>query len=251
MAGYVEVKDRLKAFYARYPDGRIQSEIIPELTRLKEVVHEIVQGERGPKHTRFGIGMVAVKAYAYRTPDDQRPATGMSGMLMPGTTPYTEGSELENAETSAWGRALANLDILNYAGIASRDEVSKARQDDVEAEIAAAEAFEAAQQPDSASSSHRGGTSLKVNGQQGPETGTDTPETTEAKGEAPSALTPAEFLSLVRENHVFSAVINRIRIGLFDESRKMADLSDEQRGALWAAIMAERKEQDREGAAGG
>jgi hypothetical protein len=31
----------------------------------------------------------------------------------------------------------------------------------------------------------------------------------------------------------------------------MADLSDEQRGALWAAIMAERKEQDREGAAGG
>lgn len=42
----------------------------------------------------------------YRTPDDQMPGIGVAWEPFPGTTPYTRNSELMNAETSAWGRAL-------------------------------------------------------------------------------------------------------------------------------------------------
>lgn len=42
----------------------------------------------------------------YRTPEDQNPGIGVAWEPFPGTTPYTRNSELMNAETSAWGRAL-------------------------------------------------------------------------------------------------------------------------------------------------
>jgi hypothetical protein len=44
-------------------------------------------------------------------------------MNIPGTTSFTRGSELENAETSAVGRAIANLGYAIDKSIASRDEV--------------------------------------------------------------------------------------------------------------------------------
>lgn len=97
---YVDVAQRVQDFYAKHPDGSIQSEII-ELTETR----------------------VAVKAYAYRTADDPRPGVGHSWLGIPGTTPYTRGSELENAETSAWGRAIAALGFAVKGGIASRQEV--------------------------------------------------------------------------------------------------------------------------------
>ncbi len=68
-------------------------------------------------------GLITVKAYAYRTSDDPRPGTGHSWLEIPGTTPYTETSELENAETSAWGRALAALGFEVKRSIASANEV--------------------------------------------------------------------------------------------------------------------------------
>jgi hypothetical protein len=42
----------------------------------------------------------------HRTPDDPMPGIGVAWEPFPGTTPYTRNSELMNAETSAWGRAL-------------------------------------------------------------------------------------------------------------------------------------------------
>ena len=44
-------------------------------------------------------------------------------MSLPGATPYTKGSEIENAETSAWGRAIGSLGIGIENSIASADEV--------------------------------------------------------------------------------------------------------------------------------
>jgi hypothetical protein len=73
---------------------------------------------------------VVVKAYAYRTPDDPRPGIGHSSLTIPGATPYTRGSELENAETSAWGRALAALGFEVKKAIASADEVRSKRIDE-------------------------------------------------------------------------------------------------------------------------
>lgn len=98
--GYVTVAERLTAFYERYPEGSIQSELL-ELTDQR----------------------VVIRASAYRSPEDARPGIGHASMLIPGSTAFTRGSELENTESSAWGRALAALGFETKRGIASADEI--------------------------------------------------------------------------------------------------------------------------------
>lgn len=99
LSEYKDVSERVQEFYAKHPAGSIQSEVI-EITDKR----------------------VTVKAYAYRTPDDPRPGIGHSWLAIPGATAFTRGSEIENAETSAWGRALAALGFATKH-IASADEV--------------------------------------------------------------------------------------------------------------------------------
>lgn len=101
---YVEVKERIQVFYATYPTGSI-------VTNHFEVI------EAGD------FEHIVVQAQAFRDPDDKHPGTGTSWMRVPGTTPYTKGSEMENAETSAWGRAIAAVGILVDRGIASASEI--------------------------------------------------------------------------------------------------------------------------------
>ena len=110
---YIEVADRLQAFYDKYPDGSLQ------VARYE--VKEI-----------GGATWWIVEAHAYRTPDDPRPGIGLAQEVVPGRTNFTRGSELMNAETSAWGRAMAALGIATKRGIASAHEVrmAKARQQD-------------------------------------------------------------------------------------------------------------------------
>ena len=103
-ADYVQVNERIIAFRAKYPDGSLQAEIVA--------------------HTDNRITM---RAFAYRTPDDARPGVGHSTLEIPGRTPYTRGSEIENCETSAWGRALAALGFEVKRGIASHEEVANKR----------------------------------------------------------------------------------------------------------------------------
>lgn len=100
LSDYVPVNERILAFLQQHPDGALQSEIV-ELTEDR----------------------VTVKAYAYRSPDDPRPGVGHSSLQIPGRTPYTLGSEIENAETSAWGRAIAALGFEVKRGLASAEEV--------------------------------------------------------------------------------------------------------------------------------
>lgn len=102
---YVEVKDRIKLFYELYANGRLTTERVDMLTAPD------------------GKQRVMVHAQAYRTPDDPHPGDGYSWLELPGSTPYTKGSEVENAETSAWGRAIAALGILVDRSIASAQEV--------------------------------------------------------------------------------------------------------------------------------
>ncbi|MEV0831517.1 hypothetical protein [Nonomuraea rubra] len=49
---------------------------------------------------------IVYAAAFYRTPDDPRPGIGIAWEPFPGITNFTRNSELMNAETSAWGRAL-------------------------------------------------------------------------------------------------------------------------------------------------
>jgi hypothetical protein len=106
LGDYVEVKDRIKVFYELFGQGRLVTANY-ELTR---------EPDDKPK--------VIVTAYAYRTTDDPHPGVGTSWMYLPGKTSYTLGSEIENVETSAWGRAIGALGILIDKSIASANEIA-------------------------------------------------------------------------------------------------------------------------------
>ena len=102
LANYTEVKDRLPVFWAEYVDGRIETELV-------------FWDERG----------VCVKAFLY---DGERLiATGYAHEV-PGQGSVNRTSALENCETSAIGRALANRDIRGPNGNEprpSREEMQK------------------------------------------------------------------------------------------------------------------------------
>ena len=105
---YREVPERVTEWYERHPQGRI----VPEIVERPE----------------DGGGRWTVKASVYRTddPDEQPAGVGHSFLSVPGKTPYTKDSELENAETSAVGRALVNAGIPAKS-IASTQEVQAKR----------------------------------------------------------------------------------------------------------------------------
>ena len=130
---YIDVAERLRAWYEAYPNARIETEIVS-----------------------LSDKNVVVKAWAYRGEvADEKPAgTGHASMAIPGSTPYTRGSELENTETSAVGRALvmAGLpskkvasgdEIRSKAGTAKPSPVAQDKQksDDAKILLAAQDAF--------------------------------------------------------------------------------------------------------------
>lgn len=119
LADYAEVPDRIRAFYADHPEGRLLSRTIRS-------------GEDEGRTHRFetdedGQRWVVVVADVFRAASDTHPAgTGTARDPYPGRTPYTQRSEVENAETSAWGRALS---AAGYPGksVASAEEIQAAQ----------------------------------------------------------------------------------------------------------------------------
>jgi hypothetical protein len=120
---YVDVAERIAEFRDRYPDGCLQPAPGFEPGRLIQA-----QGfERNGDMVQQTF--VLYVAAAYRAPSDERPGIGCAWEVFPGRTPYTRGSELMNAETSAWGRAIiAVLAADSKRGVASRQEVRLARE---------------------------------------------------------------------------------------------------------------------------
>lgn len=111
LGDYVEVKDRIRILFELFPQARIETDY-----------HLTSEPDDRPK--------VIVRALVYRKPEDEKPAGhGTSWLYLPGTTSYTKGSEIENAETSAVGRAIGMLGILIVGGMASRQEIEN-KQDD-------------------------------------------------------------------------------------------------------------------------
>jgi len=113
MDDYVPVNERIQLFIAKYPEGSLRPLWPDEPYR--------VLGEGETKWLVYG-------AAAYRYPDDPAPGVGLAWEPVPGKTPYTRGSELMVAESSAWGRALAALGIATSRSIASADEVRSAQE---------------------------------------------------------------------------------------------------------------------------
>jgi hypothetical protein len=107
--GYIDVASRIRLFMDKYPDGSLQ---------MDEPQFVEVEGKK----------WVMGRAYAYRTPDDPRPGVGIAWEIVPGTTNFTRGSELQNLQTSCWGRSIGALGIGVDASIATLDEVQQAKE---------------------------------------------------------------------------------------------------------------------------
>jgi hypothetical protein len=107
--GYIDVAARIAAFRDIYPSGTLQPADLTKPYAIEKIADQTY---------------IVVVAAAYRDPQDARPGIGMAYEVFPGRTPYTKGSELQNAETSAWGRAIvATLAADTKRGIASHEEV--------------------------------------------------------------------------------------------------------------------------------
>lgn len=110
---YVPVNERIAAFIAKHPEGSLRP-LWPDQPYR-------VLGEGDTKWLVYG-------AAAYRWPEDPAPGVGLAWEPVPGKTPYTRGSELMVAETSAWGRALAAIGIATNRSVASAEEVRSAQE---------------------------------------------------------------------------------------------------------------------------
>ena len=100
---YVTVNERIMKFYEKYPEGRIVTEIIS-----------------------WQDGIIVMKATVYRDSNNIPAATGHA-YEKEGSSFINQTSALENAESSATGRALAMLGFEIKKSIASYEEVANAK----------------------------------------------------------------------------------------------------------------------------
>lgn len=111
---YELVEDRIRAFYADYPDGRI-------------ITYDMTSEEDRAR------GYFIVRAEVFIDHEDQHSrcpkATGLA-FEIEGTAGANKTSALENAETSAIGRALANCDYAKGKR-PSQTEMSKVQKNPV------------------------------------------------------------------------------------------------------------------------
>ena len=108
---YIDVATRIVEFREKFPQGSLQPWEKPYVEKV-----EMPDG----KIKSFMV----YSAAAYRSPEDKLPGVGYAWEPIPGPTNFTRDSELQNAETAAWGRAMvAALAVDTKKGIASSEEV--------------------------------------------------------------------------------------------------------------------------------
>lgn len=100
---YVEVNERIKAFWQLCPTGRIETNIYS-----------------------LENGVCIIKAYIYENKEDERPRATGTAYEKEGSTFINKTSYIENCETSAVGRALGNAGIGIDTSVASAEEVQNA-----------------------------------------------------------------------------------------------------------------------------
>ena len=105
LSAYALVADRITLFYQRYPLGRIVTELFSRTERE-----------------------ITFRALVFRGPADAEPAATGWASEREGDGDVNTVACLENAETSAIGRALANLGFSASRRRASRDEAAHAHR---------------------------------------------------------------------------------------------------------------------------
>lgn len=108
MEGYVDVAERIREFRAKYPNGCLRPFNPAEPFKVMEI---------------GGREFIVYTAAAFRSPEDTLPAVAVAAELAVGKTNFTRESEVMNAETSAWGRAIVALLVADTQRIASLEEV--------------------------------------------------------------------------------------------------------------------------------
>ncbi len=103
VSDYAPVADRIALFYERYPSGRIVTDLVARTERD-----------------------VVFKASVYRVPNEREPAATGWASEREGDGEINAVACLENTETSAIGRALANLGFTASRERASAEEMAKA-----------------------------------------------------------------------------------------------------------------------------
>jgi hypothetical protein len=103
LSAYALVADRITLFYERYPAGRIVTELFSRSERE-----------------------ITFRALVFRGPEDTQPAATGWASEREGDGQINQVACLENTETSAVGRALANLGFTASSRRPSREEMEKA-----------------------------------------------------------------------------------------------------------------------------
>lgn len=118
---YIDVAARIVEFRTKHPEGNLE--------------------QRDLRFIDFaGKSWVVYTAAAMRHPEDQHPGIGTAWEPVPGPTQFTRDSELQNAETAAWGRAIvASLAADTKKGIASAEEVRNRQVERTEKAVKKAE----------------------------------------------------------------------------------------------------------------
>ena len=111
LSNYVDVPTRFAMALERWPELRIV-ENRPEIITIGDKV------------------FISVTVQAWRTPDDEIPAQNTAWEVFPGATPFTRGSEMMNASTSALGRVLGFMMSFGPK-MASAEEVRNRQPDTV------------------------------------------------------------------------------------------------------------------------
>jgi hypothetical protein len=115
LSNYVDVPTRIRQLREKHPDAVLRPFNPAEPFRICEI---------------GGREFIIYTAACYRTPDDPMPAIAVAAEPVIGSSAFTRNSEVMNAETSAWGRAIMAALAVDEPHIASREEVQNRRNDD-------------------------------------------------------------------------------------------------------------------------
>lgn len=116
LGDYKDVPARVADFKEKHPEGTLRPLDPSNPYRVETIGSQT---------------FIVFVAAAFRTPDDPAPGVGTAWEPFPGRTPYTKDSELQNAETSAWGRAIVAALASESKQIASHEDVRNRQADAV------------------------------------------------------------------------------------------------------------------------
>jgi len=115
LSNYVDVATRIRQLREKHPDAVLRPANPAEPFRIVEI------GDRE---------FIIYTAACYRSPNDPMPAIAVAAEPVIGSSSFTRNSEVMNAETSAWGRAIMAALAVDEPHIASREEVENRRNDE-------------------------------------------------------------------------------------------------------------------------